>query len=139
MAITIEKLPDEPILMSVYDGRLSTEDLRYTEQESIKLAQDLKKPVFRISDARTMEVSFPDLVVLLFDAARARNNPGSLSDPNFVDLIVVKPDGLVAFGTRSLGQEQYGRLNIRVFESIESALAHAREEIAKRGTTEMTK
>jgi hypothetical protein len=77
--------------------------------------------------------------VLLFDAARARNNPGSLSDPNFVDLIVVKPDGLVAFGTRSLGQEQYGRLNIRVFESIESALAHAREEIAKRGTTEMTK
>jgi hypothetical protein len=134
MTITIEKLPNEPIISLVYEGRFTTEDLRYTEQESIKFAADLEKPVFRVSDARQMQVSFPDLVVLLFDAAKARHNPGSLADPNFEDLIVVPPDGLVAFGTKSLGQEQYGRLNIQVFESVEEAMAHARAEIAKRNT-----
>jgi hypothetical protein len=106
--------------------------LRYTEQESLKLSADLEKPVFRVSDARNMQVSFPDLVVLLFDAARARTNPGSLADPNFIDLIVVPPEGLVAFGTKSLGQEQYGRLNIQVFETLDAAFAHARKEIASR-------
>ncbi len=132
MSLKIEKLPGEPILSLVFEGRLTTEDLRQTEQVSLDLAKDLEKPTFRISDARQMQVSFPDLVVLLFDAAKARHNPGSLADPNFVDLIVVPPEGLVAFGTKSLGQEQYGKLNIQVFDSIEDAFAHARAELARR-------
>lgn len=133
MTVKIEKLPDEPILSLVYDGRMTPEDLRYTEQESVKLAAGLEKPVYRVSDARALKMSFSDLVILMFDAARARNQPGSLADPDFVDLIIAPSEGLVAFGTKSLSQEQYGKLNIQVFDTVAAAFAHAREEIAKRG------
>ncbi|MBN1563255.1 MAG: hypothetical protein JXA10_05415 [Anaerolineae bacterium] len=133
MTVKIEKLPDEPILSLVYDGRMTPEDLRYTEQESVKLAAGLEKPVYRVSDARALKMSFSDLVILMFDAARARNQPGSLADPDFVDLIIAPSEGLVAFGTKSLSQEQYGKLNIQVFDTVATAFAHAREEIAKRG------
>lgn len=126
MPVHVELLDNEPILICRYEGKLTTEDLRHIERESLALTESMDGPIPRISDTREASLSFGDLVVLLFDAARARNIPGSTGDPKFADIAVVKEGSIAALGARSMGQDQYGNLRIPVYETMEEALAHAR-------------
>jgi hypothetical protein len=82
--------------------------------------------VYRIDDTRELNISFGSLLIMLMDAAKARNNPGGLNDPKFREIVVTKRGSLAAFGAKSMGQQ--GKANIAIYETLEEALAHARQE-----------
>jgi hypothetical protein len=125
MPVQVSQLPNEHILLCVYSDPLDVGDLRQIETQSVTLAAAWEGPVFRIGDIRNLNISFGDLVVTLADASKS-GNPGSLADPKFKDIVVVVPGTLAALGALSMGQKQYGAVNIPMFESLDEALAHAR-------------
>ncbi len=126
MAVQIELQPDD-LLVLTYQT-LDTEALRFIETESVHLTEHIDHTVFRIHDVRELKVGFSDLVILLFDAARAaRDRPGGIGDPKFSEIVVVKPGTLVAFGVKSMSQRQYGEFDLRVFENLEDAQAYTQE------------
>jgi hypothetical protein len=128
MPFSIQRLPDEPILLAKYTGRMEPEDLVALRTQSVQLAGEVER-VYRVNDARQLELSFSDLVAVMGAETATRTNPGSLGDPRFNDIIVVSPGSLVRFGTESLSQEQYGSLQIPLFEDLGEGLAHARAQI----------
>jgi hypothetical protein len=127
---TLEKLPDEPILLSVmgeaYDvGR----DAPAACQQLFDLLETMDVPVFLVVDARKLTADFGDVVAGLGTATR--KGVAVLRHPNIQEIVLVTTSGLVSMGAKALGQLQYGGLRSSVFETLDEALAYARDRVAE--------
>jgi hypothetical protein len=132
MSYTFEKLPDEPILLSVlgeaYDvGR----DASVASQQLFDLLETMDVPVFLVVDARDLKANFGDVVAGL--GAATRGEGVGLKHPNVQEVVLVTTSGLVSMGAKALGQLQYGGLRSSVFETLDEALAYVRARVAEEG------
>jgi len=75
-------------------------------------------------------MSFGDLVIAMSN--QSQKSPGALADPRLNTLIVGSSE-MAKFAVTAFQQEQYGKLNFRLFTSVDEALTYAREELKKRG------
>ena len=130
MPFTVEKLPDEPIILCTYHEPFDTTDLPQVFSQVDHLAADLTPPVYRIIDNRGLDLSFGKMVQLM--AEETRGIPGSVSDPRIVAVIVTNSQ-LAKLGAQSVQeQDQYGKQQVVAFHTLEEALAYLREMRAKR-------
>lgn len=125
-----EKLPNEPIIiLAVSDpSDKLADEMKAAYVDIARWAVEIDGPYIRITDATGLNITFGEFVKVL--SAASTSGPGSASDPNATTLLVATDD-LVKFAAEALAQEQYGNLNIGLFESRDDALAHARAEIAR--------
>ncbi len=124
--LKVEKLPDEPIIIATLAGDLSIEIVREMYAQTAQLLADHDGILYRITDIRATEIDFSELVNVL--ASFTENLPGSPTDPR-ISGVLVGTHGWSEFFTQSAQQEQYGAVNITVFEELEVALAHLRAQI----------
>lgn len=127
MSIYVERLPNEPIIIATLSGDLTSDIVQQMFDESSTLMEEIEGKVYRITDIRLTEISFPDLVQVL--GRSAHRQPGSPSDPRICG-VLVGTHGWSRFFTESLQQEQYGQLNIPIFDDFDAALDYLREQIA---------
>jgi hypothetical protein len=121
MPLTIEQLPDEPIvIITLYDPirpRLTPEE---AEQFSTVL-QQVGKKYCRITDFSHVNLSFSDMVLGL-------SADQSFTDPNVLNL-AVGTQAIVKLAAESAGQTQYGGHPVEIYASLDEAVAVARQRM----------
>jgi hypothetical protein len=128
MPIIVSTLPGERIIINTYSGKVTAKDLEAAIPEFSAIADGLETPIFRITDGGQTQISFSDLVVML-PKVTLEDSPLSLRDKRFIDLVVVPESGLARLGAESLRQLQYGGRGVKMFDTVEEAIAYAREQL----------
>jgi hypothetical protein len=131
MAFTIEKIPLEQIIIITlhpdFDAGTGYPELW---KQLAPYVADMEAPIYRITVMEFEDVDLEEMTHMLAQEAQS-GMPGSAGDPRVKPLLVSEA-ALAQMGAASPDQEQYGRINSPVFETLEEALSYAREMLATR-------
>ena len=130
MSVTLEKLPDEPIVIVTAVGLLNVEGMRAIYTQIAKILEKIDPPLYRISDVREQETSFAEMIEIVKEAGRGM--PGTTTDPRIRHMFV----GRHKFAM--LARDFYrnsdpNRLSMPTFDTLEEALSYVRAEIKRQG------
>lgn len=125
MAFSVERVPDEPIIIMTILRRYDFEkDAPEAHTEVDRLLEEIEGRAYLITDYSQIDLTFSQLVVALGRATRGET--GSASDPRIRQNIFVGEGEMVDLAAESLLQTQYGKLPVVVFPSLEKALTYVR-------------
>lgn len=120
MPIRLDRKPNEPILIATMSGDVTREEIQHMFQKSAELAAEIEESVlYRITDMRSAETSFPELLRIL--QSLAPGQPGSSSDPRFKPVLVGQ-NHWTKFAADALRQQQFGGVELPIFNSLAEAL-----------------
>lgn len=132
MPIQVERLPNEPIIIYHYPEKLAnSHEITAALEEAIRVHQskmDADPIIWVIHDTTDLKIDFGTVISMI--ATLTKDGPEGFDDPRLKVAAVTKSD-LIRFVARSTNQDQYGNWNVRVVETLEEAIACAREDIAK--------
>ncbi len=127
MPISIEWLPDEPVLLATCTGFITVADFTEMFQEVAELVRDVDGHIFRIADYRRADSSFADIIRTVQESVKGM--PGSPTD-NRIKTIYVGTSQWISLA-RTAFQNQPGGWQIPAFHSIEDALEYIHLEMLK--------
>lgn len=129
MGFTVEKLPDEPVvictLLPPFDP---IQDLPSFFAQIAQTIEGLEEPIYRILDLCAVQLSFSDITLALAEETRSAL-PGTLADPRIRSVVVVAPGTMQEFGAMSTQQLQYGERSSHIVTELDVALAYARAQL----------
>jgi hypothetical protein len=130
MPYRVEKLSNEPILVTAVENpfKVSEEFPQYVEAV-VKALDESPEPLFFISDATGLKVSFGDVVSGL--AFVTKGKVTYVNHPNMRRMIAIADSDLIRMAVNALGQKQYGGYRTEVYPSTEAALEAIRKELAE--------
>ena len=128
MPVTVERLPNEPIIMARLWGEIDISCISEMYERSVPIIEEVGGTTWRVTDALDVETTFSDVVQIL--GKIASDTPGATTDPR-VKSVLVGTNQWVTFVADSLQQRQYGTLNIPRYETVDEALAFVRSQIAE--------
>jgi hypothetical protein len=128
MSYTIEKYPEEPIIVNTLHANFNFEaDAENSTREAMKLLDTVPEPVYYIADTSQVNFDMDDTVKGSSFAARG-DNP-IFHHPNIKQVLLVIGDNAVqAMTAEGMRTEIYGNVNIKTFATQAEALAYAREQ-----------
>lgn len=128
MSVRVERVPGEPIVIVKYvDPREpAAQQVRSTSEQIVNVTADISGMIYRINDVREYNLTYKEIALGLAEETTA-GLPGLVSDPR-VCSITVGSSHYVKLGTQAARQPQYGELEIKLFESMDEALAYARRQ-----------
>jgi hypothetical protein len=131
MPITVEKLPDEPIMfVKVTAPYTVKEDVPMTLAEVKRHLDAATEPLWNVADAREFHIHFTDLVAIL--SMITRGDLAVMRHPNLAGAAIIANNDMLRLAANSLGQRQYGGINVKSFTTPEEALAHVRSRISEK-------
>ncbi len=125
MAYTIRQVPNEPIIVIVFQQPLAMEDAVVSDKAAMELAEKIPGKVYIVSDGTIYNLTL-DQVIDGMDQMRRFIS----ADSRFVRTIVGTAR-LVEFAVQAAKQRQYGARDLLLFASVDEAVEYARKEIAK--------
>jgi hypothetical protein len=129
MSITVEKLPNEPIIVVTYGGKLNLEIVSDAFRKSAEIMDRLEGTVYRISDIRQGTGAFSKTMDIIHKIRQSQNVSGSTLDPR-LKAVFVGSHILAQMYADILKQSEYGSKEIPFFDDIDEALAYIRNDIA---------
>ncbi len=125
MSYTLEYRKDSSAVLMVLhaDYDYATEMTKST-QEAMKLLDGLAKPAYYISDMSAVRFTLEQTIEGTNAAARG-DNP-LLHHRNIKQALMVVGDALQQMAVKGLTSETFGNTNIRIFATLQEALAYAR-------------
>lgn len=135
MTVTLEKMPNEPIVTATLSGEVTIAEM---EEMYAKCAEIIKEVgrIYRITRLDNTTTGFMDILKIL--QAAGKGNPGSSSDPN-VGVIFLGSGSLIQLITNTMRQPQFAGVQLPIFQSMEDTLTYIRYDMDKRRTKEMSK
>jgi len=131
MPIQVERLPNEPIIIYHYPEKLVTgSEITEALEEAIRVHQstmDANPVIWVIHNTTDLKIDFSTVISMI--ATLTKDGPEGFDDPRLKVAAVTQSD-LIRFIAKSTNQDQYGGWKVRVSESLEEAIAYAREDIA---------
>lgn len=127
MGFSLQLLPDEPIIITVAKGHLVVQDFAEMFADSRKLLSGMPGPIYRISDFREASSSFMDLIRMAQIASKG--DEGTTSDPR-IKAVLVGTNQWVNLARTIVEQPQYSAMRFPAFETLDAALAYARDQLA---------
>ncbi|MDX2162984.1 MAG: hypothetical protein SF162_16835 [bacterium] len=125
MPVDIHRLPDEKIIITDVTNPLNVDTGMGTIfQDTHALRESIGAHAVIIYNTTALDVNFGDLMLSM--AEHAKGVPGSVTDPHLTPLIVTTDD-LLATAVGAMKQPRYGAIEVRVFPTLDQALAAARE------------
>lgn len=125
LSYTIEKLPDEPIVIQT----IRSDDTVVEAPDSIDTMSELLEaqgePVFLIYDVSGATFTLDDILAGSNQASRSEKP--ILKHPKIREIIVVSASELIKLAAKGLSAPIFGHVAIRVFETLEGALAYCRQ------------
>lgn len=119
MPITIEWIPDEPILLATCTGFLNTDDFKGMFERVSDMIKSVDGQIYRIADYREAESSFIDIVKTVQESMKLS---GSAADPR-IKTVYVGTSQWISLA-RTAYQHQPGGFQIPTFHSVEDALTY---------------
>lgn len=122
---SVQILPDAPVILSTaFDTwRVSTDMTPFIE-DFLEQIQQIDYPVYYIADLSEWRPNFNDVVMAANQAARSAN--AMLHHPMVREFLVVTDMRLVDLAARGLNAEVFGSVPVKVFQTVDEALAYAR-------------
>jgi hypothetical protein len=129
MPYKVEKLPDEPILVTavINPFKVSEEFPLYVEAV-VKALDEASEPLYFISDAVGLKVTFGDVVSGL--AFVTKGKVTYVNHKNMRKMIAIADSDLIRMAVNAVGQKQYGEYVAQVYPTTEAALEDIRKELA---------
>ena len=126
MSYSVEKLPDEPIVVTTLHADYSNDqDGEASMIETVALLDAQSEAVYYIFDVSRYSPSFDDVI-----AAVNWGGPGkspTLRHPNVREPLIVTHSSMVKLAAQGLKSATWGHLIVQVFGTVEEALAYARQ------------
>src|SRR3990172_1005371 len=133
---TIERNPEMPVLIAKLTEIFSMQhDVKPYIEALEKALSESTEPVFFITDATDLSVSFTDLVMGMATVTiGVREARAVVQHPNIREMIVISANKLVTLGTKAMKQSQYGGISVTAFDTEEQALAYIRQTLAQKAS-----
>lgn len=130
MAIQVEQIGDEPIIVHHYPEKLgSNQDVRDALAAEYAIFQRLPDPVvWVIHDTTKLTIDFGTLISAL--VTLTREGQVRPDDPR-LRVAAVSRSELLRLAARSASQKQYGGWKVSIFDTYEHALNHVRADLAQ--------
>ncbi len=130
MPVTVEKLPNEPIILCTYFEPAGPSDQPVLWEQLATAVGGLDGPIYRITDLSRIKITFGNMAVAIAQEAKDKR-PGSAADPR-IRSVLVATGTLIELAAKSITQEQYGRIGApALFTNLDEALNYCRSQIAK--------
>jgi hypothetical protein len=134
MPFTVEKLPEEPIVLvkiKVGDQKDFERDFPPLVQRIAELVAGIEGPIYRITDLTEVNISFGELVLAMQQEYRSEM-PGTAADPR-IQVVLVTSSKLIEVGAEGVPKSIHygGKQPPKIFPTMDEALAYARAELAK--------
>ncbi|MBC7810067.1 MAG: hypothetical protein H7175_02915 [Burkholderiales bacterium] len=127
MTLTVERLPNEPIIIATISGEVHEDTIIDMWRQSLELAKaNGDQHFYRITNIQAITTTFRDFIHIVRRASMGI--PGSSSDPNVTVVMVTHNHWAKSF-VGAVEEEQFGALHIPVYDDMERALAYIRHEI----------
>lgn len=125
MAFTVEQIADEPIVVLTVTYPIADANQEGEDSDAAVAAAGAKiaGKYYRIAEMSDLELSWQDMVYWLNQQREAK--AGSINDPRVVSLLV-SDTAMTQKTAQFASQSQYGGREIKVFRTLDDALAHAR-------------
>jgi hypothetical protein len=121
MAITIEPLAGEPVILVRVEGYVDAAAVRDLDLETARLRQG--EHVYRIADVRAMDTSLPDMLAIINQESQGA--PGSITDSH-VTTLLVGDNPWLAFIRETSARQRSRAARIPAFASVDEALIYVR-------------
>jgi hypothetical protein len=132
MPYEVSRLGHEPIIIATLSDPIDwAQDIKNTTAQVAALAAEIEGQGFRITDLTQANLTFSELMMGL--ATVLRSEGGWLSTPRIKPLVVTTQELGREFQTFVANQEQYGKLHVEVFSTLDEAVAYAREQGSAEG------
>jgi hypothetical protein len=126
MPVTMIYLPDEPIVIAEFHGRMDLESVRIMFHESARFAEILNHGVYRIVNYLDAQASFRDMATAL--AEGNKGGPGSPRDSRITEVMVAGRNR-IRFLLDILSRKEYGSIEVPVFDTMDEALSFVRAQL----------
>jgi hypothetical protein len=135
MTVTLEKLPNEPIVMATLSGEVTIAEMEDMYAQCAQIIKEIGH-IYRVTHLDNPTTGFMDILKIL--QAAGKGMPGSSSDPN-VGVIFLGSGSLIQLITNTMRQPQFAGVQFPIFQSMEDTLIYIRYDMDKRRTKEMNK
>jgi len=127
MSNTIEKLPNEPILVQTVDPEFSIKTQAGDMIErTLKFLDQQIEPVIYIIDMSQTSMDFEDIVM---GASVATRQFALFKHPKVRETIAISSSSLASAAARGLNSPIFGYVKLKVVKTLDEALAYARESV----------
>jgi hypothetical protein len=121
------KLPGEQIIIGKFAPEYTIEhDMKQSTADFFKMLDDCSGPIYYVMDISQLPLNFGQMVAAM--AALTRGELAAFTHPKLLELCVVTHSSMIKLGASALAQVQYGKVNARVFGSVDEAVAYLREK-----------
>lgn len=128
MSCTIEKVPDAPIVILVYESRQAMIEIVRVIDRLMTTLDAQPEPVFMVLDIRGLVFAIDDMSAAA--SAIARRQGTLLRHPNVQEVLMVSSSAQTRLAAQGLRTAVFGSVKIRSFDTAEQALEYCREKIA---------
>lgn len=126
MAVSVTRLPGEPIVVATLCGPLNVDALRTMFTQTAELTHDLDGPIYRIADFLHADASFKSMARVVTETTRQR--PYGTRDPRIRPVLVCGYNRL-RFLPDLFRQKAFGGIDMPVFDTVDEALVHVRTQL----------
>jgi len=128
MPATVEKVLGKPIVLVEYHGHITTDDARAVFAQIAGLLDNYGAPLYRITrvDCDNAHTSFDEVLMLTTLSSKGRR--GSATDPD-IKTVLVGEHLLIDLYIDAMRQDAFGGVEIPLFDTLDDALEHVREEL----------
>jgi hypothetical protein len=128
MSYTIQKLPDEPIVVAISHADFSGAEGADMMDELYATLDAQTEHVYLVSDMSAVNLSVDDM--LQGASLVTRGQKPVLLHPNITETIIVATSAFIRLATKGLASPIFGSQHIQVIENLDAALAYCREGVA---------
>ncbi len=125
MPVTVEKYPNEPILLVTVDGHLDAPMVRQLYSQIGELTEGMEAPIYRITDVRKQETTFMEMMGIIKEATK--DMPGTTSDPRIFNIFVGR-DKMTMIARDVM--QRINPNNHPILDEIEEALEYIRWQLS---------
>src|SRR5262249_46479405 len=129
MSVTVERVPNEPIIVATLEGFVSLDTLKELYLRSVELTGDITGHWYRITDVSALNSSFMEVLKMVREASQGL--PASSGDPNLT-VVLVGANDMARLFADVLRKPQYGGLEIPIFKCMEDALYFVHIDLSQR-------
>ena len=125
---TLLPYPGEAILLLTFTSDFNiAKDMAEVTAKVNQFMDAVTEPHFYIADTEHLSVSFTEMIQAA--SASARTSGANLHHPNMREFLLVSTNKLISLAGKGLDSDAFGHVNVHVFETRESALGYARQQM----------
>ena len=127
MAVTVERLGDESILVATLTGEIVVDDVIEMYRMSAALIREDEDVVYRITDVRLATSDFARMFAIVRESSKGQ--PGDATDPR-IKATVVGTNQWITFMRNAMNSPRFGNVQMAAFPSMDEALASIRIQMS---------